>query len=367
MTDSAQKKYHCENCNAVFNGMTPLPKDAVCTECGERPFSNSGFASVTNLAKVEDTDQSHGVPGQDVADFVSMQKVRRKRQARMAIYLWVGLLVVGVGLAMYHQQDWGGDSVEQNEFIVENREFQKKSRIASNEALKVYDKFLASKDENEESQYIVDGVSKLLLLKNHTDSISAFKPTMPLQLLMTGYSDEGEYPRVELMFKDGSSKQFEAVFWQTSDGWKLDWEHYVRFSASDWGQFLARPTQNNDQEFRLYVRRRHVGSGGSQGKLQLVFYMPSVVGGSRLLESPQVNLASDSPIFAELNDGFDELEKVGDDRLIGHNDSAGFLRVKATLGFEPDSEGKPKLELKSIQAQHWMEFDLATDEVEEND
>lgn len=357
MSDSDQNVYHCENCNAVFTGTIPLARGAVCSECGERPFRTSGFGSVEKLAKVEDLDKSHGVPGQDIADFVSMQKVRRKRQAKMAIYFWVGLLLVGAGFAMYHQQDWGDDVAENNDFVRENQQFQEKLQAASGKALKNYDAFLSSADENEESQYIVDGVSKLLLLKQHAAGISAFKPTMPLKLKMTGYSDDGEHPRVDLMFEDGSNRQFEAIFWQTADGWKLDWEHYVRYSSNQWGRFLSYPAQNSDQEFRLYVRRRHAGSGAGNENLQLIFYLPTVVGNSRLLESPQVEINSDSPIFTELNEAFEELEEIGEDRLIGHNDPPGFLRVRATLGFDPDDQGKPKLELKSIAAQHWMEFD----------
>ena len=104
MSEPNIQLYHCSQCNAVFKELVPFPNAGVCEHCGMAPFAGQDFNSISQMERVVDSDVSHGVPGQDIADFVSMQKVKRQRQGKWAIVLWLSLLVVGGAIVFYNRE-----------------------------------------------------------------------------------------------------------------------------------------------------------------------------------------------------------------------------------------------------------------------
>ncbi|MFC4990970.1 FmdB family zinc ribbon protein [Rubritalea tangerina] len=354
MSDPDQ--HHCDSCNAIFSADSPLSREASCPDCGESPFRKADFTSIDQMQRVVQSDDHHGVPGLDVADFVSMQKVRRRRQGRMAIALWVILLVGGVGFAIYNQQLEEGEGAEENQFVKAEREYQQTLLEEGGKCLKNYDRFLAANSVNERSSLVVGGVRKILSMEKHAEDIDAVAPAPPLELLGQKYESLEGRDRVEFLVRDGVENVFELVFWEIDGEWLLDWEQHVRYSEKSWSNFLAEKPDGARESFRLYVRRRHVGSGRSRAALQLIFYQPKVLAGERLNESPQVVVEMDDPLYGQLNEAFDKLEalKNDDERVIGAKDTAGLLRVHADLEWRPGEEA-PELHLSGVRALDWME------------
>ncbi|MGL4401049.1 MAG: hypothetical protein ACRCXD_14360, partial [Luteolibacter sp.] len=60
---------------------------------------------------------------------------------------------------------------------------------------------------------------------------------------------------IETQWKTGDKNQIETVFVQQDGEWRLDWDHYVRFSTYPWSLFLA-GSGDDVGEFRLLARQR---------------------------------------------------------------------------------------------------------------
>lgn len=363
MSEPNIQLYHCSKCNSVFKAPVPFPSAGVCAHCERSPFSEQDFNSISQMKKVMDSDVSHGVPGHDVADFVSMQKVKRQRQGKWAIVLWVSLLVVGGGVVFYNREIEKPIVEEPSEFVKQESKYQETLAQSSGEAFKVFNKFMLAGDASEKSEYVIGGVRKILNIEQKKDSVDILVPRPPLRLLANSYSDDGELPRVEFILEDKGGRRFEVVMWKDGSKWLLDWEQYVRYAQDDWSRFLASERIGNPKEFRLYVRRRHMVSGREREKLQLIFYRPKMVPGERTQESPSVEVAKKSPFFAQLEAAFNEnLSKKNEVQtdVVGRLDTAGLLRVKVILDWQQESEGEPIVVLKALTAMHWLELDPGT-------
>ena len=360
MSEPNTQLYHCSKCNSVFKAPVPFTNGGLCKHCGRSPFSEQDFNSISQMEKVVDSDVSHGVPGHDVADFVSMQKTKRQRQGKWAIVLWVSLLVVGGGIVFYNREVEKPIANEPSEFAKQQRKYQETRAKSSAEAFKVLNKFMLAGDASEQSEYVIGGVRKILNIEQREDSVDLLVPQPPLRLLANSYSDDGELPRVEFILEDKGGRRFELVMWKEDSKWLLDWEQYVRYAKDDWSRFLASESIGNPKEFRLYVRRMHIGTGREREKLQLIFYKPKMVAGERTQESPTVDVAKDSPFFAQLDAAFNEDLNNKDETqgsVIGLLDTAGLLRVKVTLDWQQGSEDEPIVVLKDLAAMHWLELD----------
>ncbi len=360
MSEPNIQLYHCSKCNSVFKAPIPFPNAGVCAHCGREPFGEQNFNSISQMEKVLDSDASHGVPGHDVADFVSMQKSKRQRQGKWALTLWVFLLMVGGGIVFYNREIEKPVGDEASDLVKQQREYQEVLAKSTGEAFNVFNQFMAADDANEKSEYVIGGVRKILNIEQQEDSVDIFAPRPPLRLLANSYSDDGELPRVELILEDKGGRRFEVVMWKDDSKWLLDWEQHLRYSQDDWSHFLANEKTGSPKEFRLYVRRRHIGAGRNHEKIQLIFYRPKMETGVRSQESPRVDVTKDSPFFAQLDAAFnadpskkDEVRKDATGRL----DAAGLLRVKVTLDWQQGSEDEPIVVLKNLAAMHWLELE----------
>ncbi len=338
----------------------PFTRGGLCTHCGRPPLSKQNFNSIAEMETVVDSDASHGVPGHDVADFVSMQKAKRQRQGKLALALWVILLIAGGGVVYYNREIEKPIAVESSDSIKEEKAYQQTLAQSSSEAVNAFSQFILAEDANEKSEFVLGGVRKILNLEQQENSLNLLAPRPPLRLLANSYSDDGALPRVELILEDQNGQRFETVMWKDDSKWLLDWEQYVRYTQGDWSQFLANKRIGTAVEFRLYVRRRYIGGGREREKLQLIFYRPKMQAGERAQESPRLDVPKESPFFARLEAAFDaEMNKQDEVRksATGRLDKAGLLRVKVTLDWRQGAEDERVMVLKDLAAMHWFELE----------
>ena len=360
MSEPNIQLYHCSQCNSVFKAPVPFPSDGVCLHCGRAPFSGQDFTSISQMEKVVDADMSHGVPGHDVADFVSMQKAKRQRQAKWALILWGVLLIAGGAMVFYNRELEKPVDGELNTFTHKEKMDKEILMKSSGDAFKAFKQYLLAADASEKSEYVLGGVRKILSIEQYESSLDLLVPQAPLRLLANSYSGDGELPRVEFLLEDANGRRFEVVMWQKDSKWVLDWGQHVRYTPGNWSRFLASERIGNPTEFRLYVRRRHMVSGREREKLQLIFYKPKMVSGGRTQESPRVDVAKTSPIFAQLDAAFNlELDKKDriEEGVIGQLDPSGLLRVKVILDWQQGADGERVVALKELVSTHWLELD----------
>lgn len=171
-------------------------------------------------------------------------------------------------------------------------------------------------------------------------------------------------PAIELGWKDENGNEFESVHLWDGKEWKLDWEHYVRYSTAPWTLFRANIGKDVGQfrkgEFRLLVRKRRTLRDADY--LSLLFYEEPPVGVEnyektlRASESPEINLRMRSDLAQEMLKIFQDLEdgKRPYDSILGDGDPAGMARVSVSLAWEENEYGDEIMVLKGISGVSWF-------------
>lgn len=163
---------------------------------------------------------------------------------------------------------------------------------------------------------------------------------------------------VETHLKSPDGRLFDAVFIKENDEWRLDWEHYARYSDHPWALFLA-GNGEEEGEFRLLARERLPEERKGEASISLVLYAPRFgYANDTGFQSPEFLVRRESRDGKLLDAAF-KLERGGgrvfDVKLPGINPE-GLIRVRVKVRrFEV--EGERRFEIKDVIACHWYSVD----------
>lgn len=163
---------------------------------------------------------------------------------------------------------------------------------------------------------------------------------------------------IELNFGLNDDLQLDAVFINENGEWRLDWDHFVRYSKHPWPLFLA-GGGSTQGEFRLLARQRLADDRKNADTLSLVFYTPQLGRPSDLgSKSPEFLVKRDSKNGRLLEAAFN-LEKSGK-RAFGvnlpSNDPEGIIRVRVKVR-RVDENDERHFVLEDVVACHWYSID----------
>ena len=163
---------------------------------------------------------------------------------------------------------------------------------------------------------------------------------------------------IETLWKTQDKNVIETVFVRHDNEWRLDWDHYVRFSTYPWSLFLAGSGEDVG-EFRLLARQRLVEERKDADHLSVVFYAPRFGQGNATgFQSPEFLLKRDSENGRLLEAAFN-LEREGGrpfgSRLAPENPEA-LIRVRVKVRRVKDDTGS-RFELVGVLACHWYSAD----------
>lgn len=165
-------------------------------------------------------------------------------------------------------------------------------------------------------------------------------------------------PAVEVVWKDEAGSFFESVHVWDGMTWKLDWEHFAKFSTTPWTLFRSK-LGPKEGEFRLLMRKRETLRESTY--FSLLFYEEPAFGvedqrkALQASESEEVivKVRSDlgrqlTELFKNKEDGLKPYESI-----FGELDPNTMLRVSAVLAWEEDEDGDEILVLKQLPGVSW--------------
>ncbi len=159
---------------------------------------------------------------------------------------------------------------------------------------------------------------------------------------------------VETLWRTADSRDIDATFVEENGEWRLDWEHFVRFSDRPWGLFLAGNGEEQG-EFRLLARLRLAQNANDTKNLSIVFYTPrNGQAGETSNQSPEFLVKRDSENGKLLSAAF-ELEKKKERPYhvyLPSIDPDGFIRVHAIIK-RTDINRVREFEILQILACDW--------------
>lgn len=159
---------------------------------------------------------------------------------------------------------------------------------------------------------------------------------------------------IETQWSATDGRIVDAVFMEENGEWRLDWDHFARFSDYPWALFLA-GSEKDVGEFRLLARERLAEERKSEESISLVLYAPRFGSASETgFQSPEFLVRRDSRNGRLLDAAF-KLERSGK-RVFGVNvpnmNPEGLIRVRVKVRRIEGDMGR-RFEIEDVLACHW--------------
>ncbi|MES2922761.1 MAG: hypothetical protein V4819_14500 [Verrucomicrobiota bacterium] len=163
---------------------------------------------------------------------------------------------------------------------------------------------------------------------------------------------------IESQWSASDGRLFDAVFVEENGEWRLDWDHYVRYSDHPWALFLA-GGETDHGEFRLLARERLTEERKNEDSISIVLYPPRFgYAGETGSQSPEFLIKRDTRNGRLLDAAF-KLERSGGSVFgvsLPNINPEDMIRVRVKVRrFEID--GVRRFEIDEVVACHWYSVD----------
>jgi len=165
-------------------------------------------------------------------------------------------------------------------------------------------------------------------------------------------------PAIETHWSSSDGYELDSVFIKENDEWRLDWDHFARYSDYPWPLFLA-GSGGAFSEFRLLARERLAEERKNADAISIVLYAPRF--GYTMepgFQSPEFLIRRDTKNGRLLDAAF-KLERENK-RVFGakfsNNNPAGFIRVRVKVR-RSEKDLERGFELEEVVACHWYSVD----------
>ncbi len=224
---------------------------------------------------------------------------------------------------------------------------------------KVFSGFLTAGTPETRNQFVLSPITTASRMARFygLNPIANIDPAT-LQIAKAGVLDLPSGRALETLWKANDDRQFDAVFIQEGGEWRLDWDHFVRFSDYPWPLFLA-GSGEPEGEFRLLARERLAEERKTADTISIVLYAPRFGSVNQTgLQSPEFLIKRDSDNGRLLDAAF-KLERKGE-RIYGvkihHDNPEGLIRVRVKVRRIEENKER-RFELERVVACHWYSVD----------
>ena len=159
--------YHCNHCGQLFKSTGNKQTQNTCSHCGKNPLSPP-FSNSVALQQKQPVSRSktHGIPGKDEADFLSMQKKKKQKLHTLLFTLWfLGLIGISIFAYTYNKKNKNINRIANQDQFVSEQHLAKIQKTAK-ECYLTFIKFATADTIQSKSYYILNG-SELILDINH--------------------------------------------------------------------------------------------------------------------------------------------------------------------------------------------------------
>lgn len=224
---------------------------------------------------------------------------------------------------------------------------------------RTFSAFLAARTPEERNQFVLEPLDTVTRMAHFQSFDSPLDLDVAnLRLTHKAVVHLPSKRAIETQWASAAGHSFDAVFCEENGEWRLDWNHYVRFSKQPWALFLA-GSGNETGEFRLLARQRLAGKRKDTDPISIVLAAPQAGFSTRTgIESPEFVIQPDTRNGRLLDAAF-QLAR-SDRRVFGaflpSIDPEGFIRVRVKVRRVME-DAKRRFEIEEIVACHWYSID----------
>ncbi len=283
-TEQDQENYcfHCGRCGSLFLDSLDYAEQRVCPVCGMHP--TPGHADVSELAP----PIVRAVEPLEPATLTRAQLVRarhvggRRHVLLKVVVVWMLLLVGIFLLARWIVEDdpaaeelvgpVAGEPAE----VAADPDREEWLKLVIEDCTSTLGKFLSTEVIAERYPLVISTER----VQERMDEFYRQNPIMtiaPADLVLKASTvvDLPEGKCVLIQWETVQGHQLDSAFRLEGVSWKLDWDHFVRYSDMDWALFTA-GSGPDEAEFRLLARERFEVAGVEPGTYGMVLYAPKL-------------------------------------------------------------------------------------------
>lgn len=353
--------FHCGRCGSLFQSEAGDSAERLCSKCGFDP--SPGVQNQMPEAPATEPQATAEQEDASGSNKRSKQKVKRRKNSHLMLKIFGGwtLLLVLIFFTVRHQ--FRDESAERIVANVSERtaptistEDQVLLEKHSQACATTLSQFLSQTAPEQCSEFILTATDSVARMIRHQTYNSL--PKIDPQTLVFNTQSVLHFPEgnaIEARWTSREGFQLETVFRESRGEWKLDWEHYARFSDYSWSLFLA-GSGPEEGEFRLLARERLVEERQDKDKtISVVFYAPRF--GQPLetgFQSPEFLVPRDEPAGTILEAGFRAATtgKQPFGSQLPNPNPDGLIRVRVKVK-RTELNGERRFEVTDIPACHW--------------
>lgn len=360
--------YHCGHCGSLFQSDFGLDEDRLCEACHRKP--GVGLWPILNTAKPDASAKvaSFHKKGEKLQVAVRAPKIQKRRYGAFLwiTVIWVVVLLGVVGLRHYFMSS--GKESNNLAYVTMAKgglgdERVAKLREALPECQAALIQYLSAGTPEARNQFVanpIDMAGKMAIFysKNSFPNVDVKRLKMTTNELIKLGGEWMILTRWKEDVEDGV--EFEAVFRNEAEGWKLDWPHFRRYCEMPWQQFLD-GLGANEAEFRLLARLASDSKGGRHREQRMELVLSAPEWGQPNLFTAESSVFHVDPKSEEgllLAAAFDlrEDDKTIFGRELEPFDGDGLVRVRVKISREKIGE-KNQFKLEELNACHWIDSD----------
>jgi hypothetical protein len=339
--------------------------DRYCAKCGAKPsLGLETFSPSPALISTPVDDGSHAAVPRRVSksDFRFFKKGRNLMFKIITGWLLFLVIIILAARKLWPEESTSQDAVTfpdgKNMPVVsqEDRLFLERSRPAYS---LVFLGFLASGTQEERNQFVLSPTSAAVKMARFYEANPVDRVDVDGVALMQQHILTLPGPKtVETLWKTRDGRKIDVVFREENGEWRLDWNHYARYSDHPWPLFLA-GSGDPEGEFRLLARERLAEERKDAADISMILYAPRFgYPGETGFQSPEFLVKRSTPDGKLLDAAFKTAragKQVFNSRLANLNPE-GMIRVRVNVRrFVED--GTRKFEITRVIACHWYGID----------
>lgn len=355
VSDKSTSWFHCGRCGSLFRSPVGDLEGRECSECGLDPSHGVKSTPAEPVA----TPQSVNRPEHRKQSERGSRKKRKRSYLTLKLITGCVILVLAIVAGANHfmkkppvekavvAQEPANPGLSQEEAAFLNE--------VSPLANQGFGGFLSAGAPEQRNQFVLNPITTASRMARFYDlnpsenlAIETLTPTRSAVLNLPGGR------AIETLWDTADGRQVDAVFVEQDHEWRLDWDHFVRFSTYPWALFLA-GSGEEEGEFRLLARQRLAEQRKDADTLSIVLYAPRF-GSTREagFQSPEFLVKRDTRNGRLLDAAF-KLETSGK-RVYNLNlpsgDPEGLIRVRVKVRRIKD-DAESRFELIDVIACHW--------------
>jgi len=355
--DNDQSWFHCGRCGSLFLAEPGDVDDRLCTTCGLNP----SLGIETKLTD-RSTPKIGGLPEPIDPEKGSRRNRKRNNLLVKLITVWIAFVVL---IILGARKIWP-EQFNQKVFV---SKAQATAKVAGADNVLLaeagplinqsFSGFISSGTPEVRAQFVFNPI-------NVTTRMARFyelnpQVTIAPESLTLSHTSTLNIPKgraIETIWQTTDGKKIDAVFLEQDKEWRLDWEHFARYSTYPWTLFLA-GSGDPDGEFRLLARQRLAEQRKNADTISIVLYAPRFgAPEATLTQSPEFLIKRDTKNGRMLGAAF-QMEKSGQ-RIFGANtpnlNPEGLIRVRVKVR-RFDDKGERRFEITEVVACHWYTVD----------